>query len=158
MTLLIPTSPTAELVALGWIKDVVTAYDIATGTTLQGPDPETQVLSWGATGFVQCAVVGGSVNGTVPIRQPVMSVDCWAANVNGSRPPWGRANSIAELSVRAARSFNWGDTQRLVTLPSTFGAVLVRDGSVLTEPERRLADEAGYAHYGFELQVSWLPL
>jgi hypothetical protein len=63
MTLLIPTSPTAELVALGWIKDVVTAYDIATGTTLQGP-----------------------------------------------------------------------------------------------EPERRLADEAGYAHYGFELQVSWLPL
>lgn len=159
MTLLIPTIPNSELVALGWIRDVVNAYDIAVGTTLQGPDPDTLILPWGDTGFVQCSVVGGNINGTVPIRSPVMSVDCYAVNQQSkSRPPWGRANSIAEMIVAASRVFTWGATQRAVTLPTTFGKVLVREGSVVNEPERRPADEASYARYGFELKMSWLPL
>lgn len=158
MVTLIPTLANNELVTLAWIRDVVTAYDVAAGTTLQGPDPDTQVLSWGTTGFITAAVVGGSVNGTVPLRSPVMSIDVWAANVAGSRPPWGRANSIAELIVQAAYAFDWGDTQRPVTLPTTFGRALVREGSVMNEPERRPADEAAYARYGFELTISWLPL
>lgn len=158
MPTLIPTLPNSELVTLAWIRDVVTAYDVGVGTTLQGPDPETQVLSWGTTGFLTAAVVGGSIHGTVPMRQPVMSIDVWAANVDGSRPPWGRANSIAELIVQAAYSFDWGDTQRPVVLPAGFGSALVRDGSVLNEPERRPSDAANYAHYGFQLSVSWVPL
>lgn len=158
MAVAIPTFPNSELVTLAWIKDVVTAYDVATGSTLQGPDPDTQVLSWGKTGFVQAISVGGSINGNTPMRQPVMSIDCYAANVDGGRPPWGRANSIAETIVRASRSFLWGDTQRAVTLPGTFGRALVRDGSALAEPTRRPADEANFAHYGFELSISWLPL
>jgi hypothetical protein len=158
VTLTLPLLPTSELVTLGWIKDVVTAYDVATGTTLQGPDPETGVLSWGTTGFVQAAVVGGAINGTVPLRRPTMSVDAWAVNVNGARPPWGRANAICELIVQAAYAFDWGATQRAVTLPKTYGSVLVREGTVLTEPERRPADAAGYAHYGFQLNISWLSL
>lgn len=158
MVTLIPTIPNSELVALAWIRDIVTAYDVGVGTTLQGPDPDTQILSWGDTGFIQARVVGGSINGTVPLREPVLAIDCFAANVGKNRPPWGRANSIAELIVLAARSINWGDTQRPVTLPAGYGLARVCDGSVINEPERRTADEANYARYGFELSVSWLAL
>lgn len=158
MTTLLPLLANAELVCLAWIRDIVSTYDVALGTTLQGPDPATQVLSWGDTGFVTCLVVGGTPNGTVPLRQPVLSIDCWAANVGKTRPPWGRANAIAETIVVASRSIQWGDTQRTVTLPSGYPSVLVRDGSALTEPERRPADEANYAHYGFNLSMSWLAL
>lgn len=158
MVVLIPTLPNSELVALAWIRDVVTAYDVGVGTTLQGPDPDTQELSWADTGFVVVSVVGGNINGTVPIREPVLSCDCYAYQRNGLRPPWGQANSIAETIVAASRVYQWGDTQRAVTLPTTFGRALVREGTVVNEPERRPADEAGYARYGFELKISWLPL
>jgi hypothetical protein len=158
MTTPLVLRPNSELVTLAWIRDIVEAYGVAAGTTLQGPDSETQILSWGDTGFVQTTVIGGSVNGTVPIRQPVMSIDCWAANPKKSRPPWGRANSIAEAIVTAARYVNFGDTQGPVTLPTGYGLARVSDGSVLTEPERRPADAANYARYGFNLQISWLAL
>lgn len=158
MTTPLVLRPNSELVTLAWIRDIVETYGVAAGTTLQGPDPETQILSWGDTGFVQTTVIGGSVNGTVPMRQPVMSIDCWAANVGKSRPPWGRANAIAEAIVVASRSVNWGDTQRPVTLPTGYGTARVADGSALTEPERRPADAANYAHYGFNLQISWVAL
>lgn len=158
MALKIPTPPNSELVCLAWIADVVNAYDIGEGTTLPGPDPATQVLSWGTAGFVQCLVVGGSVNGLTPLRQPTLSIDCYATNVNGGRPPWGRANAIAEMIVNACRVVNWADTQRPVTLPTTYGKVLVREASAHNEPQRRPNDPANYAHYGFEMQMSWLPL
>lgn len=158
MATLIPTLPTSELVALGWIRKIVSAYDIGAGTTLQGPDPETQVLSWGTTGFVTALVVGGSVNGTVPMREPVLSIDCYAVNEKSkSRPPWGRANAMAELIVRSAYSFKFNDTQGPVDLGAS-GLVRVTDGSVQTEPERRPSDAANYARYGFELSISWLVL
>jgi len=103
-------------------------------------------------------VVGGSVNGTVPVRQPVMSIDTYSYNRGGVRPPWGRANNIAEIIVRASYSTEWGAAMGPVTLPSGHGAARVNAASVRTEPERRPADEAGYAHYGFELEISWVYL
>ncbi len=150
--------PNSELVTLAWIRDVVTTYGVAAGTTLQGPDAETGALSWGDVGFITAAVVGGSVSGVTPMREPVMSIDVYATNVGKARPPWGRANAIAEAIVVAARSVDWGDTQRPVTMPTGYGAARVSDASVLTEPERRPADEANFARFGFEMSVSWLAL
>ncbi|HEX8106106.1 MAG TPA: hypothetical protein VF516_00195 [Kofleriaceae bacterium] len=157
-TPLLPRLANNELVALAWIRDIVSVYNVALGTTLQGPDPDTQVLSWGDTGFVTASTVGGTPNGTVPLREPVMEILCHATNPGKSRPPWGRANAIAETIIEAARSINWGDTQRPVTLPTGYPAVRVGDGSALTEPERRRSDEANYAIFGFTLSVSWLAL
>lgn len=158
MTLALPLLANAELVCLGYLRAIVTAYDVAAGTTLQGPDPDTEVLSWGDTGFVQCQVVGGTPNGTVPIRRPVLSLDFWAVNVNGSRPPWGRASAIAEVCVQAHYAFKPYDTHRAVALPSGYPSVYVSEFSFLGEPERRPADEANYAHYGCQVQMSWVAL
>jgi hypothetical protein len=158
MALALPLLANSELVALAWIRDIVTAYGVAAGTTLQGPDPETLELSWGDAGFVTALVVGGSINPTVPMRQPVLSIDCYATNVGKSRPPWGRAASIASTIIRAAQHVDLKDTQRPVTLPTGYGIARVADGSALTEPERRPGDEANHARYGFQLSVSWTAL
>lgn len=161
MATLIPVLPTSELVALTCIRDLVTAYGIGAGTTLQGPDPETHTLSWGASAFVTARAVGGSINGTVPLREPVLSIEVSAVNEKSkSRPPWGRANSVAEMIVRACYSFDFGDTERPVSGGSGGDAWLARvcDMSALTEPQRIPGDEAGYARYSFEMSVSWLAL
>jgi hypothetical protein len=159
MVLAIPKLATSELVTLAWIRDVVTAYDIAAGTTLQGPDPTTGILTWGDTGFVTTAVVGGSPRSHLPLRQPIMSVDCWATNVQKKQPPHGRANMIAELIVAAAYDVaNGDDGQRPVTLPAGFPVARVVGAVIQDEPKRVPGDESNYAHYVFQLAISWLAL
>lgn len=160
MTALLPLLANAELTCLAYLRTVVNAYDVGVGTTLQGPDPETGILSWGDTGFVQCQVVGGTPNGTVPIRQPVLSLDFWAVNVEGSRPPWNQANGIAELCLQAHYAFGPATDRGhvAVTLPTGYPRVYVSEFTFLGEPERRPADEANYAHYGCQVQMSWVAL
>jgi hypothetical protein len=162
MTTAIPRIATSELVALAWIGTVIEPYAIASGTTLQGPDPTTSILSWGDTGFVQVAAVGGQPHVHLPLRRPVLSIDCWATNVGRKRPPWGRANVVAELIVAATYSVGAhgtaNDAQRPVTLPSDYGTAIVRGAVVRSEPRRRPSDVAEYAHYGFELEIDWLAL
>jgi hypothetical protein len=153
----LPLLANAELVCMAYLRAVVGAYNVAVGTTLQGPD-DRGTLSWGDTGFIQCQVVGGTPNGTVPIRRPVLSLDFWAVNVSGSRPPWNQANAIAELCVQAAYAFAPYDTHRAVTLPSGYPSAYVSEFTILGEPERRPADEANYAHYGCQVQMSWVAL
>jgi len=156
MTLPIPRLPNSELVTLAWCASVLEPYAVASGTTLQGPDPTTKILSWGPTGFVQVIGVGGQPHVHVPLRQPVMSVGCWSANVNGKRPPWGRANAVAELLVAACQGAN--DGQRPVTLPLDYGLARVVGVVALSEPKRLPSDQANYAHFGFELAIDWLAL
>lgn len=160
MTTLLPLLANAELVCLAYLRTVVSAYDVGVGTTLQGPDPKTGELSWGDTGFVQAITVGGSPNGTVPIRQPVLSLDFWAAAVGKSRPPWNQANAIAELCLQAHYAFgpSVDRTHVAVTLPTGYPSAYVQEFTFLGEPERRPADEANYAHYGCQVQMSWVAL
>lgn len=155
MVLAIPTLANSELVTVAAIKAVVTAYDVGAGTTLQGPDPESGALSWGDTGFVTTAVVGGNVNGTVPMRRPVMSVDVYATNVGKNRPPWNKANGIVELILAACQQYALKQAEFVVSLPSGYPACRVAEMTAITEPERRTSDEANYAHYGFQMAVSW---
>lgn len=158
MVLALPLHANNELVTLAWIRDVVTAYAVAAGTTLQGPDPDTQALSWGDSGFVTALTVGGSISTYTPMREPVMAIECVATNVGKSRPPWGRAAGIAELIIRATEWTNVGDTARPVTLPTGYPLARVWDGSALTEPKRIPSDQANYARYSFEMSVSWVEL
>jgi hypothetical protein len=154
----IPTLANAELVTLAAIRSVVSAYGVGAGTTLQGPDRSTGVLSWDGTGFVTAATVGGSINGTVPMRRPVMSIDVYATDVGKERPPWGRAIGIVETIIAACQQYALKQAQLVVSLPTGYPSCRVAEMTAITEPERRTGDEANYAHYGFEMAVSWHPL
>jgi len=144
--------PHTELVAVAWLKGIPGVPSGAVGTTLPadaGAWPE---------GFVQVSVVGGSKHRDVPQHEPVLQVDCWAVNPSGAKPPWGRANQLAE---RICQHCYGGindplPVQRVVTLPDGYQRARVQSAYVVAEPRRITADEARYARYSLGVQLFWV--
>lgn len=151
--------PTGELVAIYWLKDLSELHPDFINTLVPGPDPESNNLTWGASGFVQVISVGGTPDVDVPVRHSVISVDTWAANVGRKRAPWGRANNLAEIIVNAVWDLDENDVlyKRPVTTPASHRNALVLNAEA-TEPQRRPADESNWAHFGFELSLTWVSL
>lgn len=151
--------PNTELVTVAYVRDEILAgFDVGVGNTLPGPDPETNALSWGSTGFVVVSGITGQVNRDVPMRQPSVSLDVYAANVAGKKPPWGRAFAIAEALWAWQFDTETHDTQRPVALPTGYPGARVAGYSTLTEPSRRLSSPANYARVGLDVAISWHPL
>lgn len=137
---------TTELVAQAWLRGVV--GDIV-ATTL--PRDNT---TWAASGFVTVATVGGSSGMYVPLRSPVVSVDCWAVSLNSNRPPWNRAASLAER-IQAA-TYDHDGTPRLLTLPANYPQARVLSAYTAYEARRVPDDEASYARFNFGLSLNWI--
>ncbi len=141
--------PTAELVTVAWLKTLAGVPSSAVATTL--PKDAT---TWSGGGFVQVTAVGGTPNMYVPMNDPVVSVDCWAANVQGSSSPWGKANQLAE-SVRAA-CYDLAAFPVLVTgMPGNYNDARVHSAWLMNEPRRITDDPGSYARYTFDLQSAW---
>lgn len=142
--------PTNELVAVAWLKGVTGLGDrVAT----ELPSDNT---SWAASGFVQVTAIGGTPEATMPVARPAISVDCWAVNADTGRPPWGRANQLAEY-VRAAVHDHTA-TPRAVTMPAAYAGARVLTAYMLNEPRRIRTDPADYARFNFDLHLSWIEL
>ena len=148
MTLL----PHTELVAVAWLKGITDVPSAAVGTTL--PKDATTWLD----GYVQVSVVGGSKHRYVPQGQPVMQLDCWAANRGGAKPPWGKANQLAETIAQHCYGGvnSAAPVQRTVALPAGYQGARVQSAYVLSDPRRVLSDEARYACYSLDLQLFWV--
>lgn len=138
--------PTGELVAVAWITN---ACGLLAGTTL--PRDET---SWDSSGFVQVSAVGGSPGADTPIYNPVFSLDCWAVSPASNKPPWRRANQIAEI-ITAAGFQRETSAAVHVSIPGCMGA-LVADSYALTKPRRMPSDEARFARYQFDLSMHYM--
>lgn len=151
--------PTGELVGVWYLKALSELHPDFINTLVPGPDLETNNLSWAGSGFVQVTSVGGAPMVDLPVRQSVLSVDTWAANVGRKRAPWGRSNNLAEIIVNAVWDLDENDVlyKRPVITPAAYRNALVHNASV-TEPTRRPSDEANWAHYGFELTLTWTAL
>lgn len=145
--------PTNELVAIAWLKGITDLPTDAIGTTLPAVD------SWADTGFIEVGVVGGSPDRDIPVRRPVLGIQCWAANANSGRPPWGKANQLAEII--AAACYGGVDdvvpSQRVVTMHVPgYQQARVTAAYFVTEPRRiPRADDARYAMYSGDLQMHW---
>lgn len=144
MTLQLRATP--ELVATAWLKTVV---GDRVATTL--PKDNT---SWAASGFVTLVVVGGTPNAYVPLRDPAIGVDCWAANLDSQKPPWNKAAALAE-AIQAACYAHASIPQR-VTLPTGYPAAQVLS-AYTTGDYRRIHDDASsYARYSIPgLVIAW---
>lgn len=139
--------PTTDLVAVAWLKGVDGVPADAVATTLPSDNS-----TWTASGFVQVTAVGGTPNPHLPIRMPVVGVDCWACNPDSGRPPWGKANTLAE----AIRDGTGGAAGRVVALPVAGLSARVLEAYLLTEIRRIKNDEASYARYGFDMAFFWV--
>jgi hypothetical protein len=135
-----------ELVAAAWLKGVV--GDIV-ATTL----PRSNA-TWAASGFVTVATVGGTPNLYVPLRAPVVSVDCWAVSPESNRPPWNKAGFLAE-QIQAA-CYDSISTPRLLTLPAGYPNARALSVYSTYEPRRVPDDEASYARLNLGLTFNWV--
>lgn len=139
-----------ELTAIAWLSSLDGVPGDAVATTLP-----TDNSTWSASGFVQVTGgVGGTVNAYVPMRGPVVQVTCWAVNPNSKRPPWGKANNLAETIWAAC--YNPANFHAALTLRDSFPQVRVHAAYPVGEI-RRLpgGDVSEYAAYTFDVALKW---
>jgi hypothetical protein len=140
---------TPELVATAWLKTVV---GDRVATTL--PKPVNDVLSWADGGFVTLITAGGTPNLYVPLRDPVMSVDCWATNPGSQKPPWDKAAILAE-AIQAA-CYDHAGIPQTVALPSGYPQARVLSAYTTGEHRRITDDASSYARYSIPgLVIAW---
>lgn len=153
-----PLRPTSELVGIGWIKSLpgITPANVASRLP-QSTD------AWAATGFTVVSVVGTgsgsqfSRSSSAGLRWPVFSVDCWAVNPGSGKPPYGKANQLAEV-IRLAAEERSGQTPKLITdFPGDYMDARVLSAHMPADEPRRIPnDDGSYAHYVFELALAWV--
>lgn len=154
---LLPTPPPPvannDLVTMAWIRTIPGVDFNQVGTTLPG-----DASKWSAAGFIQITSVGGSPHPDIPTHRPVMGIDTWAVGVSqtgeaGGKPPWGKANALAEM-IRAGCYRN----TELGVIPLNAPGLYARVQSVMptTEPFRMPGDDARYARYHLDLQLIWV--
>lgn len=132
-----------ELVAVAWIKEL----GLTAGTTL--PDNQS---SW-PDGFVQVTSLAGNINPYVGMRYPIVSIDTWAVP-KGNKPPWGKANNIAETIITAGLKAR----PHRVTLAGDFPKAQLFTVDISGCEPRRIIDPGGFARYNFNIRINWAPV
>lgn len=144
-----PFIPHGELVMKGWLLQVV-------GVPAAAAELPGDTSSWAERGFVTFLGLGGSPlpNG---IRRPGFQLDFWAISPSSGKPPWGKANQLAEI-VRAATDLPgdpaWGI--RGVDCGTNYQRARVMAVTARTEPRRILADAGAAARYSMDVDLTYV--
>lgn len=139
--------PNSDLVVATWLGGLAGLNSQMVVSTL--PQDNTTAA---ASGLVQYTVVGGSPNVYLPQNAPVVRIDCWALNAGSVRPPWGKANQLAEI----VKANSYLAPPRLVTLPSGYTGARILSIVPLSEPRRVLGDPGNFARYTMDLRLFWV--
>lgn len=155
MTSAVPPPP--EIVVPLWIKSIpefvplVAAGHLAVVTTL----PSLVNDSAPASGAIQVTTgIGGFMDADVPFHRAVVQVDCWAANINSGKPPWGRASFFAQTIIH--HSYSESARRRVVPVQGAFVNAVVHSVQVMREPRKLKSDEANYAGLSMDLLVHYV--
>ena len=139
-----------EIVAIGWLRLALPGYGVA--TTL--PSLVTDIRTGG---FVQVRGVGGTPEMYLPVRRPVVAASCWAAPATeaSSKPPWGRANTLAERLIAATYDEALMDVELDLSGFGDYDPARVLTVVALSEPVRIENDPANFARYDVDLAFTW---
>lgn len=143
----------SELVAVSYFQQMpgLKADVIAT----QLPKDEAD---WAANGAITVQVVGGHPDSDLPVRNPLVQVDCWATTLKSNKPPWFKAAALAEAAWLGTRNRNRGARRVPVSAgPVVYPAAIVLTALWLTEWRRVYDDKADAARYSADLGMSWAP-
>jgi hypothetical protein len=144
--------PTIDVVAVALVRVLTSIPASRVDTTLP---KETTV--W-ADGFVQAVGISEESGMYVPLHTSMITVSCWATNIGSGKPPWGKANQLAEaLKVECLDHSNFPITLDLSPFGS-YAPARVHSAYFVNEPHRIPSDEGSYARYDGDLQVHWTPL
>lgn len=152
-----PYPPTAPLVAVAWLGARVAGItDDQVATSLP-----KDAASWADAGFIQVTLVPGGVDVDVPQRRTsVVQLDFWAVKVDAAgnisnKPPWNKANRLAELTRIATEDAQTGHYGKPVTMPDGYEGARVFAAYLISEPSIVRDDPSGYARLTADLAVDW---
>lgn len=155
MTAAVP--PPAEIVVPLWLRGIpefgplVADGHLAVATTLPSLVNETAP----ASGAIQVTTgVGGFMDADVPFHRAVVQVDCWAANKDSGKPPWGRASFFAQTIIH--HSYSELARRRVIPTQAAYVNAVVHSVQVVREPRRLKSDEANYAGLSLDLLVHYV--
>lgn len=153
MTIVIAKRASTDLVAVAWLKGLV--GDIV-ATTVPRAKAGTSF------DFVTVHTTGGSSNMYVPMREPVVSIDCWSAQADSVKPSWENATALAEAIV--AGCLDHDANPRLLILPTGYPNARVLSAHVVQDPRRPVipgagdnsADLGSWARIILAIQLHWV--
>lgn len=140
--------PTSDLVVVTWLKGLSGLGNLV------ATELPASAASWAASGFTQVATVGGTPSIDYALANPVVTLDFWANAPGSGRPPWMKANQLAEI-VRAGL-LDHASVGRLLTLPAAYDNARVITAYPLQEPRRVRDDDAEFARYTMDALFSWV--
>jgi hypothetical protein len=153
----LPLLATSELVIAAWIGSIEHLSPQMVATQLPASvNADGTVASWVQTGFVTVSVVGGSPDIYLPVKKPVIQVDTWATKPGSNKPPWWQANVLAE-TIRYATLQRTGFNRPLTLTVNgvSYPGAVVTSAYFATEFRRIGDDQADYARYQADMQISW---
>lgn len=140
--------PSARKIAVAWLRTL--GLDAGVGEELPA-----DLDGWAAYGFVAVPIVaGGSPGVDVPMRNPVVQVDCWACRPGSPVAPWGKAADLAEqVMARALTGVTYPPPQ--LVLPAGFAPARLLSLYPVTEPREIPNDGAGFARLEIDLALHY---
>lgn len=144
------------LVAIAWLGGVTGLSPSMVASRLP-----TDNTTWAASGFVTVRTTGGSSAIDYALRQPIVTVDCYACTLNSSKPPIGKAFHLAETIHAATDPTNDAARRaiyRELVLPGDFPGARVMGAIARSEPREAYGDPAGYAHVVLDVEFDWVEL
>lgn len=155
--------PTDVLVAAAWIATIPGFTPQMTGDRLPSDvlppaaGRKDRPAPWLKTGFVTVQWVGGGLDPDLPVHNPVMGVDCWAAVPGSNDPPWRMAEALGEAIWLATQQRTGFNRPLAIEVEGVAYPTAVVQGVYLATPFRRLYDDAAdYARLSANLALSWV--
>lgn len=142
--------PVTDLVAVAYLRTVPELDPALISTTLP-----KDINAW-ADGFVQVVGIGGAPGIYVPLHASIVNVSCWAANMASGKPPWNKANQLAE-HIKAECLNHIPKTLDLTSF-GDYAPARVHTAFFVVGPRRVPSDEGSYARYDGDMQLNWTPL
>lgn len=142
-----------DLVAQAWIRSIEGL--VADGVAGQLPSDET---TWAVNGFVVVpTTVGGSPHSSIPVRRPVLQVECWGTVPGSAKLPWGIPNQLAEqIRFGTYDRTTFGRPLIIKSGTVTYPQAHVLSAQIMTEPRRVWSDAGDYAGFLFDLMLQFV--
>lgn len=121
----------------------------------QLPADET---SWQTNGFIVVpTTVGGNPESNMPVRRPVVQVECWGTVPGSDKLPWSIPGQLAEQVI--AGTYDRTTFGRLLTIQNgkvTYPYARVKSATCMGEPRRIFSDIGDYAGYQLDIRFYWV--
>lgn len=150
--------PNAEVVVVSYLKAInVAGNNVA--TDLPAPDGQGN-YPWQETGFIRVGSIFEDINYYTGRREAVATLECYGYTPNSNKPPFPRANALAEKVVNATLpNQHFNVLKGKLELPSRYYPVSILEATISTGPRRdvRLVNDQR-AVYLVDFRLLWVAL